>query len=447
METNPTQNKEELQPEESKNPPKSQRMLIYIGLLTALTVILAAGSYLYSQYSKKFVKPDPNSTSPSTQKQEESTETDVAIPTAEEFTEAQIAYIKECGSRNNGNVWILDTVSKTQKQITTNCKNSNPKWSPDGKKLAWIESKQIDTGYWDRDLQMNIKIMDYLTQETEYLLDEYKLNNLQSEKSGEEAEKRELLQVQDFDWSPNSRKIVYSRNGVWTKNVETKKAELLLEPCLDKSSIMEKDLPKDFWELSETSFFLYNSVYHSPDGKKLLLKVKRNFMGASSYEVLNINTKKLLTIINKTGLKPNCIEWSPDSGKILYSGECGGWLGGTHYYDLETKETKTVHQSGTLSSYWLNNTNFITVTSNIKNECFPSEEGFKLAILNLEGATLKTIIPKVDMSRHRVFKKGVSADKEWVLIGTHEEVKEAVSINNGRTVEFKLEASDLNWRP
>ncbi len=440
MEKKPTENKEQpikkeqIQQEHSGESPSSKKLLTYLAATFVLLLILGTGSYLYSQYKKENSTATDESISPPPQKQTETTDANAttSIPTAEEFTEAQIAYLSDCDGFGKGDTWILDTVTQTNKQITDNGKNTTPKWSPDGKKLAWIEEDK------------NIKIYNYGTGSIFYLLDTYNLENMSIVDRTEELRKQKLLELHSFDWSPDSTQIAYSRNGVWIKDLETKEEKQILKPYLEKNKVINDPLPNKVWDLEKGSY-VYENLGYSPNGAYLLFT--KTFLMGEEYNIYQLADGEIINIIEKTALQPNHISWSPDSSKILYSGECGGWLGGTHYYTLKTKETKTIHNEGTISSYWLNNKEFITIKSNIENECFPGQAGFKLAVLDLEGDTLNTLIPKIEMSKHFVFSKGTSTNKKWILIGAYKLIEQAVSIENGNTVEFNLETSEISWRP
>ncbi len=380
-------------------------------------------------------EPSPNNATPAlpTNPEKNLAETETTIPTEKEFTNTQIAYLGNCDGFSKGDVWILDTTKQDTKQITTNTKNTTPKWSPNGKKLAWIEDGK------------NIKIYNYETKKSSYLLEEYDLENMKVNDRPEELRKRELLELHSFDWSPDSKKIAYSRSGVWIKDLESNKERQILKPYLESSKIINEHLPEKIWDPKEGSY-VYKNLKYSPNGEYLLF-TKSTYLNGHEYNIYQIANGNTLNVIEKTGLKPNHINWSPDSNKILYSGECGGWLGGAHYYNLKTKETKTINQEGTLSSYWLNNANFITITSNEKDECFPIEAGYGLVVLDLKGNRVNTVIPKIDMSNHIIYIHELSPNKKWVFLGPYKQMKQAVPIDGGDAIDFKFSACDLDWRP
>lgn len=442
----PQNNTTPIQNQSQKGKVKNKKKMLLIAPVLLISVILS-GLYIARKTDtptenldsnppskEKNVEKEPSvdnaEPTPPTSPEKDSTETETIIPTAKEFMSTQIAYLGNCTGFFRGDIWILDTTKQEHKQITTNNKNTTPKWSPDGKKLAWIEEEK------------NIKIYNYETDKSFYLLEEYELENMKIDDRPEELRKQDLLKLYSFDWSPDSKKIAYSRSGIWIKELESKKERQILKPCLEKDRVINEHLPREVWD-PKVGTYVYKDLKYSPNGDYLLFN-KSHLPWGYEYKIYQIANGNTTNIIEKTNAAPNHISWSPDSSKILYSGQCAVWLRGALYYNLKTKETKTIHEGGTLLSHWLNNTEFITITSNKKDECFPGEAGGGLVVLDLEGNKVNTIIPKVDMGNYNLY---LSPNKKWALLGNSWHIKKAVPLNGGDAIDFKLSTCDLDWRP
>lgn len=122
--------------------------------------------------------------------------------------------------KRNSDVWIYNLKTKTLRQYTTAAKNDNsPRWSPDGKTLAFLSNRDGDTQI--------------------YLL------SLDGGEAGRLTESGTA--IQSFDWSPDGKRIVYLADE--PKTDEEKK----IIQQTGEATIVDREKPARLWLFDTTA--------------------------------------------------------------------------------------------------------------------------------------------------------------------------------------------------
>ena len=230
-------------------------------------------------------------------------------------------------NRYDTEIWISKD-GKKPFQLTHNPDGSsgNPKWSPDGKWIAFTSSRgnknQIYTIYTDGGEAFPVT----------------------REKNG----------VGAFEWSPDEARIAFTVQEDTEKNdkkredrygsyaiedEEYKLAKLMaidfdpdyLEffplPCYEKDSLKKEQLCQKWPEpekLIDSVDFTITSFKWSPDGKMIVFNHQPdpliNSFLKSDISILYTDTKEIVTLVANKG-SDGFIDWSPDSKSILYSSD------------------------------------------------------------------------------------------------------------------------------
>ncbi|MEA1887499.1 MAG: S9 family peptidase [Bacteroidota bacterium] len=230
-------------------------------------------------------------------------------------------------NRYDTEIWISKDGKKTF-QLTNNQEgsNSNPKWSPDGKWIAFTSSKGNKNQI-------------------------YAINT-----EGGEAfpVTREKNGVGNFEWSPDGKRIAFTvqedtekedkkreeRYGSYAVEDEEYKLTKLMVidfdtdyleffplPCYEKDSLKKEQLCQDWPEpeaLVDSVDYTLTSFEWSPDGKMIVFNHQPDPLINSSFKsdisILYTDTKKRATLVANPG-SDRFIDWSPDSKSILYTSD------------------------------------------------------------------------------------------------------------------------------
>lgn len=222
-------------------------------------------------------------------------------------------------NRYDSEIWISKD-GQSPFQLTNNLKNSSnsPKWSPDGKWIAFLSNREENT---------QIQVIRAAGGES-FQLTETKSN------------------ISDFEWSPDSKSIVflqpedkskeekakkdkyggfevedseYSLNQLWIINFNPEEFLRPLLPEQIKDSVrIEKNSPQLLIEKAE---FSVNNFKWSPDGRKIAFGHQPDPFIMSSMKsdisVYDFSTKSHAVLV-KNPSTDNFVAWSPDSKSILY---------------------------------------------------------------------------------------------------------------------------------
>ncbi|HUW21546.1 MAG TPA: hypothetical protein VMW41_02650 [Candidatus Bathyarchaeia archaeon] len=172
--------------------------------------------------------------------------------TLKEFSQ-RVAYVR------GGDIYLFDTTKATEERLTETGLNTDPKWSPDGKFLAWIERTELSDPKKIPLYEDGKNIVVYKLEDKTFkkILPELPELEIPGIPPWAVDAKREL---RSFDWAPDSQSICYARDGVGVINVDGSKQKHFLTNTLSKP--FNEDNPFDV---------CYEYAVYSPDNKRILL--------------------------------------------------------------------------------------------------------------------------------------------------------------------------------
>ena len=256
------------------------------------------------------------------------------------------AIMEEKKSEYLNQIWVTNLVTKENYQYTYNLKSSmSPKFSPDGKKIAFLSSRSGKNQVW---------IMNTHGGEA---------RKLTNEKKG----------VRSIKWSPDGKKISFLKNDDDTeeekKSKENKTDVILVDKNFKYSHIYTYNLDEDSVFQITNGDFSVNNFDYSPDGKKIIFShqedtnINTGFVN-TDISIIESNGKNIKFLIQRPGLDSNPI-FSGDGNKFAFISSGGKQesigLRDVYIYNLKSDEIKKLSNTPNRDS------NIISWTSDDKN--------------------------------------------------------------------------------
>lgn len=256
------------------------------------------------------------------------------------------AIMEEKKSEYLNQIWVTNLDTKENYQYTYNLKSSmSPKFSPDGKKIAFLSSRSGKNQIW---------IMNTHGGEA---------RKLTNEKKG----------VRSIKWSPDGKKISFLKNDNDTeeekKSKENKTDVILVDKNFKYSHIYTYNLDEDSVFQITNGNFSVNNFDYSPDGKKIIFShqedtnINTGFIN-TDISIIESNGKNIKFLIQRPGLDSNPI-FSGDGNKFAFISSGGKQesigLRDVYIYNLKSDEIKKLSNTPNRDS------NIISWTSDDKN--------------------------------------------------------------------------------
>lgn len=256
------------------------------------------------------------------------------------------AIMEEKKSEYLNQIWVTNLDTKENYQYTYNLKSSmSPKFSPDGKKIAFLSSRSGKNQIW---------IMNTHGGEA---------RKLTNEKKG----------VRSIKWSPDGKKISFLKNDDDTeeekKSKENKTDVILVDKNFKYSHIYTYNLDEDSVFQITNGDFSVNNFDYSPDGKKIIFShqedtnINTGFIN-TDISIIESNGKNIKFLIQRPGLDSNPI-FSGDGNKFAFISSGGKQesigLRDVYIYNLKSDEIKKLSNTPNRDS------NIISWTSDDKN--------------------------------------------------------------------------------
>ena len=230
-------------------------------------------------------------------------------------------------NRYDTEIWI----SKDRKkpfQLTNNPEGNsgNPKWSPDGKWIAFTSSRgnknQIHVIYTEGGEAFPVTREKNDVRVLEWSPDGTSIAFTVLEDSEKEDKKREdrygSYAVEDEEYKLAKLMVI---------DFDPEYLEFFPLPCYEKDSLKKEQLCQKWPEpekLIDSVDYTITSFEWSPDGKMIVFNHQPDPLINSSFKsdisILYTDTKEIFTLVANSG-SDRFIEWSPDSKSILYSSD------------------------------------------------------------------------------------------------------------------------------
>jgi len=205
-------------------------------------------------------------------------------------------------------------------QLTNNLKasSSNPKWSPDGKWIAFLskrgEKTQIHAIRFEGGEAFQLTNTKNNIQGLEWSPDGRKIAFLQSEDKTEEEKKRKEkfggFEIEDGE---------YQLNQIWIADFNPSQLGNSLKPEQLKDTLYTKTLEAKI--IMDSVSFSINSFKWSPDGKKIAFEHQPdpliNSFFKADISIYDMASKSYETLVNNPSYD-GLVDWSPDGDAILY---------------------------------------------------------------------------------------------------------------------------------
>jgi len=232
-----------------------------------------------------------------------------------------VAVVSQTGVADDlpaSHIWMIDIASKTLQQFTYSQKSeTSPKWSPDGKKLAFLSGRNGKSQIFVMDVDGG-EAMQLTTSKTGVKSFEWKpaggiIAYADNEPKSDKAQKRE-----DDKYDENVISEAVTPTRIFTINIDTKKA---VQVCKQK------------WEVNEMKWM--------PNGDSLLLltqSLPEKEIPDQKLELYSIKDSSLTTIPAPAHPFWGQVLVSPDGNNIVYNSGRDGAPGG---YDIWSQPLKT----------------------------------------------------------------------------------------------------------
>ena len=258
------------------------------------------------------------------------------------------AIMKDKKSEFLSQIWVYNTGRSQSIQYTFNEKSStSPKFSPDGKKIAFLSSRSGKNQIW---------IMNTLGGEAKKLTDE---------KKG----------VRSIKWSPDGKMISFLKSDDDTedeiKSKENKTDVILVDKNFKYSHIYSYNLEEDTVTQVTSGNYSVNSFDYSPNGEKIIFShqedtnINTGFVN-TDISVIDSDGNNLKILIDRPGRDGNPI-FSRDGNKFAFISSGGKQesigLGDVFVYDLKNdvinKLANTFNRSSNIISWTSDDENLI----------------------------------------------------------------------------------------
>lgn len=206
-------------------------------------------------------------------------------------------------------------------QLTNNLKgnSTDPKWSPDGKWIAFLskrgEKTQIQAIRLDGGEAFQVTQTKNNIDEFEWSPDGRKIAFLQSEDKSEEEKKRKEkfggFEIEDGE---------YNLNQIWLADFIPSRLTYMPRPDQLKDTIYTSELEARL--VMDSVTFSVNSFKWSPDGKKIAFEHQPDPLINSSFKadisIYDLESKMYKVLVNNLSYD-GLVDWSPDGDAILYT--------------------------------------------------------------------------------------------------------------------------------
>ncbi len=223
-------------------------------------------------------------------------------------------------NRYDTELWISND-GQTPFQLTNNLNHSstNPKWSPDGKWIAFLsqrlEKTQLHVIRAAGGESFQVTNTTNAISDFEWSQDGKKIAFLQEEDTSKKEKEREEtyggFAVEDSE---------YGLNQLWIIDFNPDRLTKTLLPEQLKDSVLTNELKGKL--LIENAAFSVNNFKWSPDGQKIAFGHQPDPLFISflkaDISIYDFTTKSHKVLVNNPS-DDNLIDWSPDSKTILYS--------------------------------------------------------------------------------------------------------------------------------
>ena len=264
------------------------------------------------------------------------------------------AIMQEKKSEYLNQIWVTNLVNKENYQYTYNLKSSmSPKFSPDGKKIAFLSSRSGKNQVW---------IMNTHGGEA---------RKLTNEKKG----------VRSIKWSPDGKKISFLKNDNDTeeekKSKENKTDVILVDKNFKYSHIYSYSFAEDTVRQITKGNFSVNNYDYSPDGKKIIFShqddtnINTGFIN-TDISIIGSDGKNFENLIIRPGLDSNPI-FSGNGNKFAFISSGGKQesigLRDVYIFDLKDREITKLYNTPNRDSNiisWSSDNKKIIISESVK---------------------------------------------------------------------------------